>query len=294
MIARRAARPITMPDPTVDRIAEWRAPAHWQAVDVISDLHLHSADLDTFTGFQRYLQTLPAQRADALFILGDLFEVWVGDDALTPQADDAQQPERGFLRDCIALLHAHSRHTPTFFMVGNRDFLLGPAALAAAGMTGLDDPTVLDFLGQRWLISHGDALCLEDIDYQRFRIEVRSPAWQQAFLARPLAEREALAADMRARSEARKQALGNDPALWADVDPDAACQALKQAGGRTLIHGHTHRPAQHALGSNDHGEAMQRIVLSDWDLRAYSQRAEVVRLDAQGLNRLPLDTVCRA
>ena len=281
-----------MSDPAVDRFAELGAPAHWQAVDCISDLHLHSADRATFDGFRRYLQIPLAQRADALFILGDLFEVWVGDDTLLSQADDAQQPERCFLRECIALLRTHSRHTPTFFMVGNRDFLLGPAALAAAGMTGLNDSTVLDFLGQRWLLSHGDALCLEDTDYQRFRREVRSPAWQQAFLARPLAEREALVADMRVRSEARKQTLGKDPTLWADVDPDAARQALKQAGARTLIHGHTHRPAQHALGSNGGGEVLQRIVLSDWDLRAHPPRAEVLRLDAWGLKRLSLDTMC--
>jgi UDP-2,3-diacylglucosamine hydrolase len=281
-----------MPASTVDRFATWRAPAHWQAVDCISDLHLHSADPDTFAGFRRYLQMPQALRADALFILGDLFEVWVGDDALKPQADDAQQPERGFLRDCIALLRAHSRHTPTFFMAGNRDFLLGPAALAAAGMTSLNDPTALDFVGQRWLLSHGDALCLEDTDYQRFRREVRSPAWQQAFLARPLAEREALATDMRARSEARKQTLGNDPALWADVDTDAARHAIKQAGANTLIHGHTHRPAQHTLGADQRGEPLQRVVLTDWDLLAHPQRAEVLRIDAQGLKRLPLSTLC--
>jgi len=153
---------------------------------------------------------------------------------------------------------------------------------------------VLDFLGQRWLLSHGDALCLEDTDYQRFRREVRSPAWQQAFLARPLPEREALASDMRARSETRKQALGKDPALWADIDPDAARQALQQANACTLIHGHTHRPARHALGSGERGQALQRIVLSDWDLRAHPKRAEVLRLDAQGLKRLPLGTMCPA
>ena len=281
-----------MTDSTVDRFAECCAPAHWQAVDFISDLHLHSADPDTFAGLRRYLQTPPAQRADALFILGDLFEVWVGDDALTPQPDDAQQPERAFLRECIALLNAHSRHTPTFFMAGNRDFLVGPAACAAAGMTALSDPTALLFLGQRWLLSHGDALCLEDTDYQRFRREVRSPAWQQAFLARPLAEREALAADMRARSEARKLAPGSVPALWADLDADATRQALQQAGAHTLIHGHTHRPAEHPLGSDAHNATWRRVVLSDWDLRAAPPRAEVLRLDAQGLNRRPLDTMC--
>jgi len=281
-----------MPEPTVDRFATWRAPAHWQAVDCISDLHLHSADPDTFAGLRRYLQMPLAQRADALFILGDLFEVWVGDDALKPQADDAQQPERGFLRACIALLRTHSHHTPIFFMAGNRDFLLGPAALAAARMTGLDDPTALDFVGQRWLLSHGDALCLEDTDYQRFRREVRSLAWQQAFLARPLAEREALAAELRARSEARKLTLGIDTALWADVDTEAARQALKQTGASTLIHGHTHRPARHAVGADGRGEPLQRVVLTDWDLRASPKRAEVLRINAQGLKRLSLDTVC--
>ena len=281
-----------MTEPTVDRFAECCAPAHWQAVDFISDLHLHSADPDTFSGFRRYLQTPTEQRAHALFILGDLFEVWVGDDALTPQDDDPQQAERGFQRDCIALLNAHSRETPTFFMAGNRDFLLGPAACAAAGMAALSDPTVLRFQGQRWLLSHGDALCLEDADYQRFRREVRSPAWQQAFLARPLAEREALAADMRARSEARKQTLGNDPALWADLDPTATREALQRANAHTLIHGHTHRPAEHPLGSDARNATWRRIVLSDWDLRASPPRAEVLRLDAQGLNRRPLDTMC--
>jgi UDP-2,3-diacylglucosamine hydrolase len=281
-----------MSDPVVDRFTTWRAPAHWQAVDFISDLHLHSTDPVTFDGFRRYLETDPAQRADALFILGDLFEVWVGDDALLAQADDAQQPERRFLRDCIGLLQAHSHHTHTFFMAGNRDFLLGPAALAAAGVTGLDDPTVLDFLSQRWLLSHGDALCLQDVDYQRFRREVRGPAWQRAFLAHPLAQREALAADMRMHSEARKRALGNDPALWADVDADAAREALHQTGASTLIHGHTHRPTQHTLGPDERGDGLQRIVLSDWDLRARPRRAEVLRLDAQGLKRVPLDTLC--
>lgn len=283
-----------MPDPTVDRFAQCLAPAHWQAVDLISDLHLHSADPETFSTLRRYLQAPLGERAGALFILGDLFEVWVGDDAIAPQPDDAQQPERAFLREGIALLRAHSRHTPTFFLAGNRDFLLGSGALTQAGMSGLSDPTVLQFLGQRWLLSHGDALCLEDTDYQRFRQEVRSPDWQRAFLARPLAEREALAGDMRARSEARKQALGNDPALWADVDANAARQALQQASAHTLIHGHTHRPGEHALGFDDHGQALQRVVLSDWDARAHPPRAEVLRLDARGLNRLPLGTMCPA
>lgn len=273
-----------------DRFAELRAPAHWQAVDFFSDLHLQASEPATFDRWRSYLRQPAGQRASALFILGDLFEVWVGDDALEPHAEDAQHPERLFQRSCVALLHEHSRHTPTFFMVGNRDFLVGPAALQAAGMAGLSDPTVLEFLGQRWLLSHGDALCLEDRDYQRFRAEVRSTAWQADFLRLPLAEREALARDLRARSEARKSTQGHDPALWADVDADAARRWLQQAGAHTLIHGHTHRPARHDLGERS-GQTWQRVVLSDWDLSANPPRADLLRLNAAGLNRVSLATM---
>ena len=279
-----------MPAQAPDRFAELRAPAHWQAVDFFSDLHLQASDSATFDRWRRHLQQPLAQRASALFILGDLFEVWVGDDALTRQPDDALHPERPFQRGCIELLREHSRHTPTFFMAGNRDFLVGPAALQAAGMTGLADPTVLVMHGQRWLLSHGDALCLEDHDYQRFRAEVRGPAWQADFLRRPLAEREALARELRARSEARKSAQGQDPALWADVDADAARRWLQQASAHTLIHGHTHRPARHALGELD-GRACERVVLSDWDLSARPPRADLLRLNAGGLKRVSLATM---
>ncbi len=263
-----------------DRFVQWRAPAHWQAVDCISDLHLQAGELATFEAWRRWLQRPVADRADALVILGDLFEVWVGDDALQGEGPDA-----AFWRSCAQALLDHSRDTPTFFMAGNRDFLLGRAGLQACGMQGLSDPTVLELVGQRWLLSHGDALCLSDTDYQRFRTQVRSPGWQQAFLAQPLAQREATARELRRQSEARKRASGSDPDLWADVDADAARQWLRHAGAGTLVHGHTHRPGVHDLG-----DGLRRVVLSDWDLSASVPRAEVLRLGRDGLRRQPLKT----
>ena len=256
-----------------DRFAELRAPAHWRAVDFISDLHLQAADSATVDLWRTYLQADPASRADALFILGDLFEVWIGDDVL--------QDPNAFASACASLLRAHSRHTPVYFMHGNRDFLLGPAAADACGMRILDDPTVLDMFGQRWLLSHGDALCLDDTDYLRFRSQVRGTEWQTAFLSRPLQEREATARGIREQSEARKHS--NDPTRWADVDAGAASAWLQHGCAATLIHGHTHRPAEHVLG-----QALQRVVLSDWDGGATSPRAEVLRLNASGLHRMPL------
>ncbi|MBL0919819.1 MAG: UDP-2,3-diacylglucosamine diphosphatase [Hydrogenophaga sp.] len=260
-----------------ERTDELVAPSTWRTVDLISDLHLHAGEPATRDAWCGYLARTPAP--DALFILGDLFEVWVGDDAL----DHADTPERAFVRDCIGALHRFAVHTPVFFMAGNRDFLLGPKALAASGMQGLNDPTALVFGGERWLLSHGDALCLADTDYLAFRAQVRGAAWQAAFLARPLAEREAIARDLRARSEARKRELGHDPSLWADVDAAAAKSALATAEASTLIHGHTHRPAEHPLG-----DGLRRIVLSDWDAKAEPPRTELLRLTASGAQRVNL------
>lgn len=271
--------------PPPERFAELRAPARWQTIDFISDLHLQATDPATFNGWRCFLQRPPAQRSDALFILGDLFEVWVGDDVL--QAPTAAHHRRDdtpphFWRDCAELLHRHSRHTPVYFMHGNRDFLLGPSGLSACGMRALSDPTVLVFLGQRWLLSHGDALCLDDTAYMRFRAVVRQPDWQQDFLSRPIAERETIARDLRRQSQARQQGTAGDPTLWADVDGAAARDWLQRSACTSLIHGHTHRPARHDLG-----DGLQRVVLSDWDLAAQTPRAEVLRLDAQGLHRRP-------
>lgn len=261
-----------------ERFPELVAPASWRSVELISDLHLHAGDPATHAAWLAYLARAP--RPDALFILGDLFEVWVGDDLLAPDEahDDA---DRRFWRGCAQALSGFARHTPTFFIAGNRDFLLGPEGLAACGMTALHDPTVLVFAGQRWLLSHGDALCLADTDYQGFRAQVRGAAWQRDFLARPLVERQAIARDLRARSEARKRSLGPDPGLWADVDAHAATAWLEQAGAATLIHGHTHRPAEHALNPG-----RRRLVLSDWDALAQPPRADALRLSERGAQRV--------
>jgi UDP-2,3-diacylglucosamine hydrolase len=263
---------------------ELQAPAHWRSVELISDLHLHAGDSATFDGWRAFLQRPLSQRADALFILGDLFEVWVGDDVLDA-AVHCPDPggERDFLCRCAALLLEHSQHTPVFFMPGNRDFLLGPEALSRCGMRGLSDPTVLSLHGQRYLLSHGDAWCLDDTDYMRFRAMVREPAWQAQFLARPLSEREAIARELRQQSEARKSAHAHHLDLWADADTTAVLQALQVSRCNTLIHGHTHRPADHELG-----DGMRRVVLSDWDLSAQPPRAQVLRIDAQGLHRQAL------
>src|SRR3954447_2447220 len=139
-----------------------QAPAAWRSADFISDLHLHAQDLATQDAWRRYMRDTPA---DAVFILGDLFEVWVGDDS-------AFGP--GFLADCAAVLQASARSRATFFMHGNRDFLVGRGFMDSCGVTLLEDPTVLDFAGKRWLLTHGDALCLADTDYMQFRSMVRT------------------------------------------------------------------------------------------------------------------------
>ena len=248
--------------------AELVAPAGWRTVDLMSDLHLQSSDPATFEAWRGYLQTTPA---DAIFILGDLFEVWVGDDAAA---------EPGFEAQCAEVLRAASARRPVYFMHGNRDFLLGADFAARCGMTLVADPTVLVLHGERWLLSHGDALCLEDTEYLRFRAQVRAPEWQQALLARPLEERRTLARSVRAQSEDRKR---NPDVVWADVDADAARDWLHQAGARTLVHGHTHRPAIHDLG-----QGLRRVVLSDWDAAAHPPRAQLLCLSSAGARRVDL------
>jgi UDP-2,3-diacylglucosamine hydrolase len=238
---------------------ELHAPGGWRRLDFISDLHLQPGEPQTAAAWRRYMAATPA---DALFILGDLFEAWIGD-------DDAREP--GFAAECAAVLGAAATRLPIFFLHGNRDFLLGEAFAGATGITLLADPTVLDFGGARWLLTHGDALCLDDVDYLRFRAQVRQESWQQAFLAQPLAERRAVARAMRGESEQRKRS----GAVYADVDARAAAEWLQAAGADTLIHGHTHRPAEHPL---DGGR--RRIVLSDWDAAAQPPRLEVLRLEA--------------
>lgn len=248
-------------------VAELTAPPDWLKLDFISDLHLQASEPATFNAWQRYMQTTPA---DAVFILGDLFEVWVGDDVLQAH---------GFEQQCAEVIVKTATRAPVFFMHGNRDFLVGADMMAACNTTLLEDPTVLTFNRQRWLLSHGDALCIDDKAYMTFRQQVRSHGWQQTFLAKSLQERQAIARGLRQQSESRKQS-GAD---YADVDACAARQWLEQASASTVIHGHTHKPARHDLG-----DGLQRVVLSDWDAAATPARAEVLRLSALGLERISL------
>ncbi|MDR3369593.1 UDP-2,3-diacylglucosamine diphosphatase [Rhodoferax sp.] len=243
------------------------APAHWRRLDFISDLHLQASEPATFKAWQQYLQT---STADALFILGDLFEVWVGDDVTTVLPGHTP----GFEVQCQQELAEASQRMAVFFMHGNRDFLLGENFASACGMTLLADPTVLAFDSQRWLLSHGDELCLGDTDYQLFRATVRTSAWRNTFLAKPLAERQTIARGLRAQSESHK-ASG---ATYADVDTAEALRWLQAAQANTLIHGHTHQPADHLLNP-DADAPKRRLVLSDWDASAIPARLEVLRLN---------------
>ena len=251
-----------------------QAPPQWRAIDFISDLHLQASEPATFNAWQEYLQTT---RADALFILGDLFEVWVGDDGVEDMTLKSDQAN-GFEAHCAQLLKTASQRLDIYFIHGNRDFLLGPAFAASCGMTLLNDPCVLEFGGQRWLLSHGDALCIDDTDYMHFRTQVRSAEWQQTFLAKPLFERQEIARSLRAQSDRLKRST----AAYANVDTQAACHWLNAVQASTLIHGHTHRPDDHDLpcGFN---QVRRRIVLSDWDATATPPRMEVLRLHADPL-----------
>jgi UDP-2,3-diacylglucosamine hydrolase len=239
---------------------EIAAPAAWRRIDFISDLHLADETPRTFDAWQAYLLHTAA---DAVFILGDLFEAWIGDDAR----------HAGFEARGAAVLAAAAARRPLHFMVGNRDFLLGDEMLAACGVQALDDPTLLVAFGARTLLTHGDAWCIGDREYQQFRRQVRDPAWQAQVLARPLAERRLMARGLRSESE-RKAAQHEGE--WFDVDAPTALRALADSQAATLVHGHTHRPATEALAPG-----VVRHVLSDWDLdHGGAPRADVLRWEA--------------
>jgi len=245
------------------------APPDWRMVDFLSDVHLDASELATFNAWADHLNTTPA---DALFILGDLFEVWIGDDTQDP-----------FHLQCMELLRATAKRIPVFFMCGNRDFLVGQKWLLLTGVQGLQDPTVLELAHQKILLSHGDALCIGDTNYIAFRALVRSSAWQHTFLAKPLSERQHIAKDLRAQSKARQQTQTD----YVDVDASTARMWLEEYDCKLLLHGHTHRPATHDLGNG-----LSRMVLSDWQADATPPRLEVLRWtrELQQLTRVTLNT----
>ncbi|MEO5691630.1 MAG: UDP-2,3-diacylglucosamine diphosphatase [Usitatibacter sp.] len=217
-----------------------------------SDLHLDASRPAIVEQFERFLEKV-VPGADALYILGDLFEYWVGDDGLSLP----------FPALVAARLKAAAAHTPIHFMHGNRDFMVARGFADASGVRLIDDPTQLDLYGTRTLLMHGDTLCTDDMAYQAFRAQVRNPAWQQVALARPVAERLAIAENLREKSEGAKQ--GKAMAIM-DVAPDAVAKAFAQSGCTLMIHGHTHRPARHVATID--GVERVRWVLADWYERA--------------------------
>jgi UDP-2,3-diacylglucosamine hydrolase len=236
----------------------------------VSDLHLRSERPDLTARFAAFLDATANAKVEALFILGDLFEYWIGD-------DDLPDPFNALV--CQRLRDLADRGTRLFFIAGNRDFLIGERFSAAAGITLLDEIAIVSAGGAPTLLMHGDTVCTDDLPYQEFRRMVRSPEWQAAFLARPLVERRAEVAELRRRST---EAMQGKTAAIMDANAAAIHAALSAHGCSRLIHGHTHRPGHEkfVLGT----ESAERWVLSDWD----TGRGDALEIDATGIRRLDL------
>jgi UDP-2,3-diacylglucosamine hydrolase len=214
----------------------------------ISDLHLDPQRPAITRLFLDFLEQR-GRSAECLYILGDLFEVWIGDDEDSALASAV----------CAGLRDCAGSDTPVYVMHGNRDFLLGRDFAAASGCMLLADPSVIDLYGQVTLLMHGDQLCTDDTEYLAFRDMVREPQWQQAFLARPLAERRQIARQLRETSIEKTQ---GKPESIMDVNQQTVVDTMERHAVQRLIHGHTHRPAVHELTVN--GKPAQRLVLGDW------------------------------
>lgn len=227
----------------------------------ISDLHLEASQPAIGEQFLNFLSS-EAREAEALYILGDLFEVWLGDDDPNPYYADMK----------LALRELTDTGVPTYFMHGNRDFTIGVEFAAETGMTILQDPTVVDLYGVNVLLAHGDALCTDDIQYQQIRAMTRNPEWQAMMLAKTIEERIAFAIQAREESKARGESMSDE---IMDVNQDAVVAALCEHGVDTMLHGHTHRPAVHEVDLGD--RTATRIVLGDW----YEQ-GSIVRWDQNG------------
>lgn len=225
---------------------ERREAAFWGGTLFVSDIHLHPSRPETARLFGAFLSG-PATTAQALYILGDLFDAWAGD-------DDRKDPFNAGI--CAALKTLSQGGTRIFFLPGNRDFLIGSDFAAATGIALIADETVADIGGIPTLLLHGDTLCTDDREYQTFRGQVRSSAWQQSFLAKPLAVRKAEVAALRERSEAGKRIK---PTALMDTNAAAVQDAFARHRVARIIHGHTHRQARHV----DPGG--ERWVLPDWN-----------------------------
>lgn len=220
----------------------------------ISDLHLEPARPDITRSLKAFLAR-EAGQCQALYILGDLFEVWIGDD-----------DESSLATEVASALHAfHIAGARVYLMHGNRDFLLGTGYADRCGATLITEPYSLPLADGEILLLHGDSLCTDDVDYQKFRAEVRAPDWQQAFLARSLEERRDFA--RKAREQSRAATAGKAMSIM-DVNGAAVQALLQETGQHTLLHGHTHRPAIHELAIEQPVAGRtsgQRIVLGSWE-----------------------------
>ncbi len=251
------------------------APAGWRAIDFISDLHLAEHTPRAFDAWAAHLRSTDA---DAVYILGDLFEAWVGDDMAA----------HGFEARCMSVLSDAARRIEVGFMAGNRDFLVGDALLESAGVTRLVDPTLIDAFGVRVLVSHGDALCLDDVAYQRFRSVARRPVVQRAFLGLPLSWRTSAARRIRLRSAAKPRTPRRSSPI--DLDRDATLASARASDATTVVHGHTHAPGEHEIAPG-----VRRLVLTDWELDAAEPvRAEVLRWTRAGFDRMAPSAVATA
>ena len=236
----------------------------------ISDLHLEETRPDITDAFLAFLKTR-AMGVEQLYILGDFFEAWIGDDERTPLQEQVAR----------ALKAVNDSGTRIFLMHGNRDFLIGEDFCQRAGATLLDDPTVIDLYGTPALLMHGDSLCTADVEYQKFRANMRNPQMQKMMLARPLKDRQQMARQLRELSMAKNQ--GKTEAIM-DVTPEEVIRELEDHGVQLMIHGHTHRPAIHQLVAN--GQEAQRIVLGDWDHHVWW--LEATSSQAPELKKAPL------
>jgi UDP-2,3-diacylglucosamine hydrolase len=224
----------------------------------ISDLHLEESRPDITEAFLGFLDGT-ASGVDQLYILGDFFEAWIGDDERTPLQEQI----------AAALRKLRDSGTDIFLMHGNRDFLIGEDFCKRAGASLLDDPTVIDLHGTPTLLMHGDSLCTADVEYQKFRANMRNPQWQQMILQRPLEDRQQMARQLREISMAKNQ--GKEEFIM-DVTPEEVIKDMEAHGVQRMIHGHTHRPAVHELSAN--GLPAKRIVLGDWDKNVWWLEAE--------------------
>jgi len=232
----------------------------------ISDLHLDAGHPGTTRAFEAFLAGIPRC---TLYILGDLFEAWIGDDDDAPLAGRVRELLRNFTAGGGAL----------FLMHGNRDFLLGEKFCGDTGATLLEDPCVVDLHGKPTLLMHGDSLCSADVEYQAFRREARQPAWRDAVLRRSLEDRRNLAAELRRMS---REAQGNRPEDITDVTPAEVERVMVQHGVRRLIHGHTHRPGHHTTAAGD------RWVLGDWDGRGTALKVTSLEFQLVDLSNLDI------